>query len=258
MGAKCNFIDYLTKTGADSRSLTQFFTVTGEVLAPGGGRSNEQFWKLSEEWMFHHGIEGVRQGTGHVSAPDLHRFISTAALKAADLADETWKQGYHNKVLRAAFEKQKTKIEQADYEMLSDYWLNKYPNMDAKPRSSVLSGVENILNTWNIGLVREIISGETTTTPDDLFAGKYWLFDFPVHTYGATGKYLMSSGKFLVQKTILKRRVKPGDAPVIIYADECQNVTNSFDAQFLAESRSHLGCMIYLTQSLHSFLTTME
>jgi len=58
--------------------------------------------------------------------------------------------------------------------------------------------------------VREIISGETNTTPDDLTRGKWWLFDFPVHSYGASGKFLMSGAKYLVQKMILRRNAQPG------------------------------------------------
>ncbi len=61
--------------------------------------------------------------------------------------------------------------------------------------------------------------------------------------------------KLLTQKHILRRHAKPGDPVIIIHADEAQEMVSSFDASFLAKCRSHLGCMIYLTQSLHSYMT---
>jgi hypothetical protein len=63
----------------------------------------------------------------------------------------------------------------------------------------------------------------------------------------------MHGWKFLTQKFILRRHAKPGDSVIIIHADEAQEMISSFDGSFLAKSRSHLGCMIYLTQSIHSY-----
>jgi hypothetical protein len=44
---------------------------------------------------------------------------------------------------------------------------------------------------------------------------------------------------------------------VCIWIDEYQNHLSSFDSHFLAECRSHLGCMVVLTQSMHSFFSSM-
>lgn len=255
--ARCNFIDYEMKSGGDARSLTQFLTVTGEVLDSGSGRSNEQFWKKSEERILYNCISALMQGNAGVDAPKIQKFITTAAYKPETLADDKWQAQFHNQVLKAAYERKKTRMEQADYDLFYNFWLTEFPQMDDKPRSSILAGVNNTLHVYNSGIVREKISTETTTTPDDLKKGKYWLLDYPVHQYDASGKFLMTAAKFMSQKMILRRKADPGDIPIIIYSDECQNVINSFDAVFLAESRSHLGAMIYLTQSIHSFFNAM-
>ena len=44
----------------------------------------------------------------------------------------------------------------------------------------------------------------------------------------------------------------------VIWIDEFQNHLNSFDPQFLAECRSHGGCMVVLTQSLHSYYAALK
>jgi len=141
--ARCNVIDYEIQSGGDARSLTQFLTITSEVLdsGSGGGRSNDQFWKKSEERVLYNAIEPLRQGTGGVTAPDIQRFVSTAAYKPADLTDENWRGKFHNQVMQAAFDRPRSRIEDADAALYRDFWLNEFPVMDDKPRSSILSGV---------------------------------------------------------------------------------------------------------------------
>src|SRR5262249_38876771 len=75
--------------------------------------------------------------------------------------------------------------------------------------------------------------------------------------YGASGKFVLTGWKYLTQKHILRRKAGPGDSPIVIWCDEAQEVLNSFDASFLAKCRSHYGCMVYLTQSIHSYLGAM-
>ena len=50
----------------------------------------------------------------------------------------------------------------------------------------------------------------------------------------------------------------PGSPIAVIWVDEFQNHLNSFDPKFLAECRSHRGCMFVLTQSLHSYYAALN
>ena len=64
--------------------------------------------------------------------------------------------------------------------------------------------------------------------------------------------------KYLTQKYILSRHANEDTAATVIWSDEYQKVANSFDPAFLAECRSHRGCMVCLTQSIHSMYTRIQ
>jgi hypothetical protein len=52
--------------------------------------------------------------------------------------------------------------------------------------------------------------------------------------------------------------VAEDSSAIVIHCDEAQKVMNSEDGPFLAECRSHRGCLIYLTQSIHSFYSRIQ
>ncbi len=57
---------------------------------------------------------------------------------------------------------------------------------------------------------------------------------------------------------MLRREAKSGDCINIIWADEAQMHVNSFDAQYLAQCRSHLGCMVYIAHGLPDFYAALK
>ncbi len=60
--------------------------------------------------------------------------------------------------------------------------------------------------------------------------------------WGDSGALIAAGWKYLVQRRILRRRAEPGDNVVVIWADEYAQFANSYDAQYLSQCRSHLGC----------------
>jgi hypothetical protein len=78
------------------------------------------------------------------------------------------------------------------------------------------------------------------------------LIDMTPAQWGQAGTFVCSGWKYLTQRMILRREVKANDSINVIWADEFHQYVNSFDAHYLAQSRSHLGAMVTLTQSLSS------
>lgn len=257
--ARCNVIEFERACGGDALSLTQLLTTIGEVLDTGsGGKESEKFWKVGTERVIYNSVCALMQGHTSVDAPSIMKFISSAAYKSEDLADEEWLKGFHPKVLNVAFNAPKGRIGKGDMELYREYFIRTFPSMENKVRSSFLAGVENITHVFNTGLVREMISGETNFTPLDFEKGKWLLIDFSVHKYAASGRFIMAALKFITQKYVLRRTYTPGQASVIVFADEAQNVVNSFDSAYLNECRSHGGGVIYLTQSIHNLFNCID
>lgn len=266
---RMNFLDTEREAGADARGLVEFLTTLGESIEGGqsGGRENDRFWKKLEERITFSAVELVRQGTGSVTTPELAKVIVTAPYSLAQISDENWKANFNNKLLGAMYDRNKTplekltdikaRVEKFDAEVVREFWLGEFPAMDPKPRSSGLAGVTNTLHTANVGLVREMTSTTTNVTPQMMEEGVSVLVNFPFPQYGPSGRYIAGGVKYIWQKHILRRHVKPDDYFNVIIMDEYQESATEFDARYIAQCRSHYGALLCLTQTVNSEFVAM-
>jgi hypothetical protein len=257
---RCNVLNWELQNGADSRELAHCLTVYGETLRRGEGsnRENDQFFKDQSERMLQLAIEPVRLATGEVSPVDVQRFINGAAMTPEQLQSPQWRADFHNRILKAGFDAKKTPIEGSDYEQVLEYWLGEIPNLNDRTRSSITTQVMGTLHVLCSGAVRELLSTTTNFTPAAMDAGKWILIDMAVSRHGMSGALVNAAWKLMVQRHILRRHAPPGSPITVIWVDEFQNHLNSFDPKFLAECRSHRGCMFVLTQSLHSYYAALN
>lgn len=260
MPHRFNFLDYVIRSGGHTRDVTKCITTIGETLRSSDTKGGESadFWEREQERMIFNAVEAIRIAYGNLSGPDIQRFISGAAMNPEMIATSEWQAGFHNQTLKQAFEARRTPIEEADFQLAMEYWLGEFPNMADKTRSSILVGVMGILHTFNTGLVRQLVSGETNCSPDDMLAGKWVLVNMSPAEWGDQGAFICGGWKFLTQKRILRREAKPGDCINIIWCDEAQSFVTSFDSHYLAQCRSHFGCMVYLSQSLHAYYSALR
>ncbi|MFO0884841.1 MAG: TraM recognition domain-containing protein [Pirellulales bacterium] len=255
-----NFLGYVLGMGGNTRDVTRCITVIGETLraADTKGGESADFWEREQERMIYNAVEVVRVATGSVSAPAIQRFISSAPMALAQIATSEWRAGFCNQCLADAFEKKKPGVETHDYQLAADYWLSEFPSMAEKTRSSIMTGVMGILHVFNTGIVRELASTSTNVSPDDLLAGKWVIVNMAPAEWGDMGALIAAGWKYLVQRRVLRRKTEAKDSVVVIWADEYAQFVNSYDAHYLAQCRSHMGCMVVLTQSLHSYFMTMK
>jgi len=261
MPLRCNVMNWELNSKADSRELANCLMVFGETLRRGegsGGGEDNQFFKDQSERMLQLAIETVRLATGKVSPVDIQRFINQAAMTRDELKTPQWQARFHNQMLKAAYDARKTPIEQADFEQVMQYWLGELPALNDRTKSSITTQANGILHVLCSGVVRELLSSTTNITPAAMDAGKWLLIDMPVSRYGSSGALVNAAWKLMVQRHILRRHAARGSPITVIWVDEFQNHLNSFDAKFLAESRSHRGCMVVLTQSLHSYYAALK
>ncbi len=256
-----NFLDYEMRHGGHTRNITQCIRTIGESLHASdsrGGAEQEIFWVQQQERMIYNAVEVIKRATKRVTASDLQKFVVGAATSGEQLSSDEWRKGFHCQCLEAGHNAQKTPIETNDFQMAADYWLGEYPSMADKTRSSILAGVMGLLHVFNTGLVSELVSGETNVTPDDMFNGKWVLVNMSPAEYGELGSFVCAGWKFLTQRRVLRREANPTDCINVIWADEAQQFVNSFDAHYIAQCRSHLGCMVFLSQSLPGYYAALK
>jgi type IV secretory pathway TraG/TraD family ATPase VirD4 len=256
-----NFLDWENLTGGgQTRNITKCITTIGETLRSSDTTAGENadFWQREQERLIYNAVEIVKQATGKVSAPELQAFITTAATHPSEIGTAEWQAKFHNRCLKAAYEREKSTTEQHDFDMARDYFLSEWPSMADKTRSSIMTGVMGILHTFNTGTVRELVSTTTNVTPADMFRGKWVLIDMAPAEWGDIGNFVAAGWKYLTQKMVLRRHATETSNPVCIWVDEAQMHVNSHDSHYLAQCRSHKGCMVFLTQSLHSYYGSLK
>jgi hypothetical protein len=91
-----------------------------------------------------------------------------------------------------------------------------------------------------------------------MMRGKWILVNAPPALYGDSGNFINAAWKYQTQRAVLRRHAQEGDCINVIWCDEAQQFVNSHDAHYLAQCRSHLGCMVFLTQSLHSYYSALK
>lgn len=255
-----NFLGYVLAMGGQTREVTRCITVIGETLraADAKGGESADFWEKEQQRMIYNAVEIVKLATGSVSAPAIQKFITTAAMSPVQLSSPQWRAGYCNQCLADAFERKKSPVEPHDFHLAADYWLGEFPAMAEKTRSSIMTGVMGILHVFNTGVVRELVSTETTVSPDAMLTGKWVIVNMAPAEWGDSGALVAAGWKYLVQRRVLRRPAKDAGGVVVIWADEYAQFVSSYDAHYLAQCRSHKGCMVVLTQSLHSYYMSLK
>jgi len=256
---RCNFLDYEMRRGGHTRNIVQCMSIIGESADGSNTRGGERdrYWEKQEERMTFNMVEVVKRATGKVSAKDMQRFLVDAAFSREQVASHEWRKGFHCECLEAGHNAKKTRSEANDFQLAADYWLGEFPSMADKTRSSILAGVMGLLHVFNTGVVSDLVSGETNITPDDMFDRKWVIVDMSPTEWGQLGSFVCSGWKFLTQRRVLRRDTKPSDCINVIWADEAQQFVNSYDAHYIAQCRSHLGCMVFLSQSLPGYYAAL-
>lgn len=243
--------------GGSTRDIVQCILTISETLRFGShakGGDNDAFWRTQTERVLHHAVEVLQVARGAVTASELQQFISTAAVQKASLHDPGWRTSFHSQCLERAHATPKSTQGQHDYLQAVDFWCSEFPQWEDRLRTSVLAQVFGVLFIFNSGLVHERVSTTTNFTFDDLRRERRWLLvDTSPSALGPNGTFIGAGFKFLMQRYVLRQAAGVGDPIHVIWCDEAQQWANEFDGAYIAQCRSHRGCLVFLTQSIHGF-----
>ena len=257
----CNILECDIEAGLDTAGVVDNLQTIGQTLTRSKSRGDAQFWEQAETAELWFAIETLRLATGKIRAKDLQMFLATAPTSMACLGREDGKEGeydtyqasFHKAVMDRARAAAKGDVQRHNFRNCEIFWCITYPSRDAKTRGNIEAGLLNTLDVFMRGVVHQKLSTRTTISAADLEAGAIWYVDFSPSAKGASGRFVCAAIKRHVQNHCLRRAARAGDRPIVLWADECQAITNDFDARFIDECRSHNSCMIYLTQSLSNF-----
>ena len=195
-----------------------------------------------------------------VSLPLLRSIASSAPLSLAQAKDPEWqKTSICARTLQEADDTtKKAEAEiRADFEECKTYWMQDFPALADRTRSSILLGFTILIRPLVTRPLRKLFSSDTNITPEDAFKGKIIIVDLPVQDFKLAGRIANLAWKYCFQVAVLRRTppLEPDTylRPVFLWADEAHNFVTEFDAEFQAVARSAGGCTVYLTQNRESY-----
>lgn len=217
------------------------------------------YWKQANRQLMKNAIDLLVLATGRCSVPDLYRLVVSAPSSSEQWKSEEWKKSsfcFH--CLREADAKSKTPIQQADFELVTDYFALEWPQMGDRLRTSILSTLTSMLDTLNRGVVRELMSAPVSNvSPEMCQAGKIILIDLPIHVFGEAGIYSQLMWKVCLQKAQERRDVRSNSRPVFLVVDESHLLAVSGDQTFQTTARSTRTAVVYATQTISNYLAVL-
>ncbi len=254
-----NFLDYPLHRGGGSgltENLVNLFSTVLEVAERSGGGSSgghgdEQYWRLARRQLTRNAIDLSVLATGRASVPQLYRLVISAPTSNEQVKSEAWrKQSFCYHCLVEADTRPKSPSQQTDLGLVTDYWLNEYPNLSDRTRSVVVSTFTSLIDVLNRGILRELFCTQTNITPEVTLDGKILLIDLPVKEYLEVGVLAALLWKLAFQRFSEQRDLSQDRRPLFLWADECHHWLTSQDALYQTTCRSSRVATVLLTQNL--------
>jgi hypothetical protein len=258
-----NFLHYeANRPGAgagQTENLIMLFMQVAEIANQRHGYATaDLYWERAVKQLLRNAVDLLAIARGAVSLPELFEIVRTAPQDTNEAASATW-QGESicfDYIQKAADNATKNPDLQPEYEMTAKYWLEEFPRMDNRPRSSIVSLFTTLADSFLRGALRKLFSTTTTIIPDHTTLGRIILVDLPVKEWGELGQYAAVLMKFMTQKA-LERRADMDGRPVFIWADEAHYFATAYDQIFQTTARSSRACTVYLTQNYSNYLSAL-
>jgi hypothetical protein len=273
--SRFNWMDYeANRSGAGAGLAINIVAMLDELggVAAGDAGSAEgsdgaaKFFRDSLHHLNTNAVDLALLAGLRVSLPLLRSIILSAPLTLAEAASETWLQGRGvcATLLREAgktIEEGSDAEAKADLVEVENYWLREYPAIGDRTRSIITLCFSMMARPFLTRPLRKLFSADTNVTPEAAFDGKIIIVDLPVQVFRLAGRMANLAWKYCFQIAVMRRQ-PPSDPdrylrPVFLFADEAQNFTTDFDAEYQAVARAAGGCTVYLTQNRESYLRVL-
>lgn len=219
----------------------------------GGGQDDNKFFRLESQRLCRNALLALVLSGRTVTAPDLHKFITSAAQSPEQVGSEAWQRSsFCFERLQQADAAPKSESQKADFDLALSYFLSEWPGLSSRTRSVVLSTLTSVTDILSRGACRDLLSSPSPNiSPSDMYEGAILVIDFPVLQYREVGQTIQCIIRHMWQRAHARRNVGRSPRPTFIVADEAQlHLTVDTDQNFQAIARSTRTAVVYATQSI--------
>ena len=261
-----NFLEYeLNRAGPGAGLTENVFAIFSElrdlVRVDRSRVDSDRFWFESAERVFKNAVDVLVFAKNRLDLVGIQRVVDSAPLSVEESREEAWQE---SSFLAECIAEGHQRLDEEelgdedvrayDFKLAARYWLDEFPRMATRTRSSILSTFNNMLSNLTRGAVRPLLCAGTNVTPEDTFDGKIIVLDLPIHECGLAGRMAQVIFKYMWQKAVARRSAGRETLPVFLWADECQEVITPNDRTFLNIERSYRATTVFLTQNLSNII----
>jgi hypothetical protein len=254
---KLNPLTYETQRPGSEFGLTDeliaFFRVLiGVVSRRTAGQNREDFWTNATNQLMRELFDVFLLAGEPLSIDSLTRFLTKAPAEPT----KQWREiPFFGEILLRA---EKVAHSPADLRICSrvrDYWTVDYPRIAHQTRSGIVLGFTAMANALSGRGIHELISTETTVTPEMILSGKIVVLNLPLKQCGQGGLLIQAAWKYLFQRAVERRADKGMTTarPVFLWEDEGHLFFSQHDIEFQPTARDCRAAHVILSQSLHNF-----
>lgn len=245
-------------------NLVRLFTTVYEAVDRSvGSEGSDPYWTRAMQQLLRNTIDLCLIARGTVSVPLIHDVILSAPTSIAQIDTDEWKaKSICWKLLLEGHAKELDKWLKYDFDSTASFWLEEYPGLAEKTRTSILSTLTTMMDIFLRRPFRRLFSEKPDDPrkiayPELTHRGVVIVVNLPVKEYGDAGRAAQVVYKHLWQQAVERRAVTKETIPVFLWVDEAQNFVTEYDMQFQATARSSKACTVYLTQNLPNYYAEM-
>lgn len=251
-----------------TENLVRLFTTVYEAISRGdSGGGSDPYWTRAMQQLLRNAIDLCMIARGTASVPLIQQVIMSAPMSASTIQEDEWqsKSICWRLLLEGNVKKHAGLLghwESLDFDATASFWLEEYPNLSDKTRSSILSTLTTMMDNFLRRPFRQLFSEmppdpRQIAKPELTHKGAVIIINLPVKEFGDAGRAAQVVYKYLWQQAAERRNVKENPRPVFLWVDEAQNFATEYDMQFQATARSSRACTVYLTQNLPNYYAEM-
>lgn len=263
-----NFLSHIFAVkGADAANvatdtLLRILKASDHAAGQGEGKEGEKFWAKTTREMLLNTITALYSASGTVTMDDIVKFVSTMP-RVEPPTEEARQQAASTFALTTLDKCHKNPVHPLPAPTLArvrNYWFYHFIAMAEKTRASIVTNVTAELNRFTSGLLRECFCTTTDILPEMSLSGAIIILAFPALTYFEEGVVAQQLFKLIWQRTTESRNGLPEqfrELPTFLYADESQFFVSTYDDTFLSTCRGSRCAVVYLTQSLPTYVAQL-
>ncbi len=245
-------------------NLVRLFTTVYEAIDRHvHSEGSDPYWTRAMQQLLRNAIDLCMIARGTVSVPLIHDIVLSAATSTAEIDTDAWKnKSLCWKLLLEGHAKDLDTWTKCDFDITAAFWLEEYPNLAEKTRSSIVSTLTTMMDIFLRRPFRRLFSEKPDDRrkiayPELTHRGVITILNLPVKEFGDAGRAAQVMYKYLWQQSAERREVNSNTLPVFLWVDESQNFLSEYDMQFQATARSTRVCTVYLTQNLPNYYAVM-